>query len=854
MDAKDTSGNKSTPPNRVVIELGKSLAAQVFEDGVGLIQQSAMRDAERFAHDTAGKILDFRNELQSNDERPPLVRKRVHETIYITGERGSGKTTFMLNVLHAAEKGFPNDGENGVKKYRFEPLPIIDPTHLTDKQHIFVNIIALIKEVVDRHFDDNKVREKQQTDQREWKEMLSELSRGLCNQDGIGSNKLQGSEWDDPQYILKEGLEDAKSGLLLEWRFHRFVNASLKIIDKDAFVLCFDDIDTSFDKGWPVLELLRKHLTTPQIIVLVSGEFALYSKLVRRELWKPFSGDKMFIGHCTREHLKDEVQRLEEQYLTKILPPRKRIDLKSAWELPKVLHFRIPGAGTKEEILLQHVMTAFTKVWFKFPTNICKRIGELFLHMPMRSIVSILNIIDDNGGTTAVGYATPDAKSNFTYNHAKIFNKNKNPDDSKFKKLAKPNADQIWSVHSSLILANQDRLMALGFTQDDLRTVQWTGQFSKLAQVLVQRGLMEHGASLLPSNVMQQDGLEILLLSGIYLSAMLADIKHVCDYYVRVLMVRDYYELRNSQETTDEQSKKITAEINQLTSPQRSLHEISLDIASFTVMDDLTKSKNTDSVPFKPPYFLQAIPSVRQTPEWPEICDQKKPIKKYDIGEWWELLRNALVVYADNGYYISAYNFVALFGLCLGSGSSLDFDLKRFQRIESIDFSTPGSSMTTSFYENHDPAVTAISHASFKGCTTAIHEWAVYDPNKQEMLLLPPYVHANIWNSFCARLRNVDGIKTFGPLGRLFYCFTSAIHGEEQIFRTENNTTTTELPYYEFVCACPLWSMLQALEANLVISAPILPLHLPQNPQRRRRSIARHKRHATRAKAKSAKK
>lgn len=826
MDANDTSDNAQAHPNRVVIELDKSLAAQVFKNGDGLIQRSAMRDVRRFAKDTADKILNFRNELE-NKERPPLVRSRVHETIFITGERGSGKTTFMLNVLQEAQDSFPDGGKNGKLPYHFEPLPIIDPTHLTDKQHIFVNIIALIKESVDRHFDKNKIVECREAQQREWREMLRELSRGLCNQDGIGSNKLLGSEWDDPQYILKEGLEDAQSGLLLEWRFHKFVNKSLGILGKDAFVLCFDDIDTSFDKGWPVLELLRKHLTTPQIIVLLSGEFALYSKLVRREQWKLFSGNSLFVKHCKRDHLEDEVERLEEQYLTKILPSRKRIDLKCAWELPNDLYFRIPGAGKRTEILLRHIMTAFTKVWFKFPTAICKRIGELFLHMPMRSIVGILKIIDDNGCALAIEY-TQRKNDNYTYEHAKLFSgKSELPNYNEFKNLKTPDADQILSVHAALILANQDRLMALGFTQDDLRTVQWSGQFSKLAQVLVDRDIIEHGASLLPSNVMQQDGLEILLLSGIYLSAMLADIKHVCDYYVRVLLIRDIYELMISQNTATEQNKISKSEIKQLTSPQRSLHEIATDIASLLIKKELMRKSSISRHPF-------LLPDSRlNTRQW--YSDAKTKNGKHiadcgtgyanDIDKWGWLILTALTVHAKRKYYISAYNFIALFGLCLGSGTSLGFDLTRFQRIESIDFTNPGSQIASQRRErNIVHADTFIQYVGFNKFTKDVCDWSLEyheKPHFRESLLLPPYVHANIWNSFCARLRREMNLSITQDHHRsafesLFFCFTDAIRDEERIFRYSNNGESHihDLPYYDFVFRCPLWEVLQTLECH----------------------------------------
>ena len=41
-------------------------------------------------------------------------------------------------------------------------------------------------------------------------------------------------------------------------------------------------IDVNFNNGWKVLETIRKYLTSPQIITLLSGDIKLFSKSIRK--------------------------------------------------------------------------------------------------------------------------------------------------------------------------------------------------------------------------------------------------------------------------------------------------------------------------------------------------------------------------------------------------------------------------------------------------------------------------------------------------------------------------------------------------------------------------------------------
>ena len=97
-------------------------------------------------------------------------------------------------------------------------------------------------------------------------------------------------------------------------------------MDKDAFILAFDDIDVDVEQGWQVLESLRRYLSDVQVISIVSGNIKLYGTLVRNHL---VCNLNMAEGN-PREMMANE---LESQYMLKLLNPSNRINLLSLGHL-----------------------------------------------------------------------------------------------------------------------------------------------------------------------------------------------------------------------------------------------------------------------------------------------------------------------------------------------------------------------------------------------------------------------------------------------------------------------------------------------------------------------------------------
>ena len=245
-----------------------------------------------------------------------------YNTISIFGNRGTGKTTFILSILQQIEKTYE----------KAKILKIIDPTQMEEKEHVFLVILSLI---------DTEVRSKIETHkrnynsgvccyEREWNNKLSSLAKGLPTLEGL--NNKQYENWDDDLYIVERGLKNVKAAYDLEKNFHELTELALKILQKEFFVLAFDDIDVDMSKGWPVLETIRKYLTTPMFVVLLSGNPTLYSYNVRLHQWNQL---KKLKEHEDHDYI-SQVNQLEGQYLLKVLKPENRIQLRTLLDYKRI--------------------------------------------------------------------------------------------------------------------------------------------------------------------------------------------------------------------------------------------------------------------------------------------------------------------------------------------------------------------------------------------------------------------------------------------------------------------------------------------------------------------------------------
>lgn len=313
------------------------------------------------------------------DKKTP---QRLQETISILGSRGSGKTSFLLSLIEE----FKNNPEVVV-------IQLIDPTLIEQKGHIFLTIISQIKDLVDEKFRgcDCRPDSPEFASRQTWEKKLERLAHGLPTVNGVG--KINEESWQDPEYIMHKGLQAVHSAKNLEENFKEFVECSLKILgNKKIFLLPLDDIDVDFQRGWPVLETLRKYLTTPRIVTLISGDIDLFAKAIRKQQWKNFGKALLMNEGDQLDKMKeynDLVTEMESQYLQKVLKPEKRIRLNTLWEKWQMgIHEICIEEGGKDNIVsyYKEVLKAYGII---NPTQ-AKAYYSFLMSLPLRTQIQFL--------------------------------------------------------------------------------------------------------------------------------------------------------------------------------------------------------------------------------------------------------------------------------------------------------------------------------------------------------------------------------------------------------------------------------------------------------------------------------
>lgn len=303
--------NKTAEEQKIIIDLAESMNSRSFVE-TKIIHKVEFKKAIRLINDKIEKAKHIKD--RNYDER-----NRFNDTITIFGSRGSGKTSFLMSVLKNYEK---NDD--------VEVIELIDPTLIEEKGHIFLTLISLIQDKVENVISKKECnpccRDYQQ--RKCWENKLKKLASGLPSID-IDSGSPY-SNWDDPEHVMKKGLNAVKAAKKLEENFDEIVKVALEILGKQAFLIAFDDIDVNFNNGWKVLETLRKYLTSPRIITLLSGDIKLFSKSIRKQQWD-IIGDKLLTYEGEKleriEKFDEIVTEIEGQYMQKIMKAPYRIHL-----------------------------------------------------------------------------------------------------------------------------------------------------------------------------------------------------------------------------------------------------------------------------------------------------------------------------------------------------------------------------------------------------------------------------------------------------------------------------------------------------------------------------------------------
>lgn len=246
---------------------------------------------------------------------------------FIDGTRGAGKSTFLLAAYEALAD---NTGPDPVTLGK---LAYIDPSRIELSETILLPILKALKHSVAKVQGSCSLDNEKPT--AEFRKQFKAIAGGL-SLFAPGNEQLKDI---DAELFLDWGLERAENSSALRKNLHVLIHTVCKLLDVNALVLAFDDADTNAENAIKVLECIRMYLDTPELVILVTGDMELYSQQVRDNFYDSLGAHLSKMDkerHAQRTRMVDH---LEDQYLLKLFPIRRRVQLRPLWNL-----IDVPGA------------------------------------------------------------------------------------------------------------------------------------------------------------------------------------------------------------------------------------------------------------------------------------------------------------------------------------------------------------------------------------------------------------------------------------------------------------------------------------------------------------------------------
>ncbi|WP_186143402.1 hypothetical protein [Burkholderia gladioli] len=349
---------------------------QIYENLRRDIAESLGKARERIHADAARQTADA--------ERHPPGSGLIH---FIDGSRGAGKTTF-LRSMYANLPGALSSGQRAADAVRIKQLDYIDPTRLEGSEIVLLNVLRALKQVAHTAQLDTRNEALRDDFRRQFKVLARGLSLFRKGHDQLAHH--------DPELFFDRGLARADDSNSLRNNLHAAIDTACKILGVDALLLAFDDADTNSRHAYRLLECFRNYLDTPRLVILVTGDMELYSLLTRRE----FSLQLPTAAHDPGEGRDSQrirmLDHLEDQYLLKLFPLRRRYHLK---KLGRLLEEAGPdtdyalqvtgweGATRSPKSVLDEIIRRGLRVRTRSDVDLFR---EHLLKQPLRSILQVL--------------------------------------------------------------------------------------------------------------------------------------------------------------------------------------------------------------------------------------------------------------------------------------------------------------------------------------------------------------------------------------------------------------------------------------------------------------------------------
>lgn len=330
----------------------------------------------------------------------------------ITGVRGSGKTTFLQYlILSLTRKIDPfkvnMKSERGGERYtpefyiksprksvRCSLLTRFDPSFPSFKRGSFlISVVAAMQSKV-RNMGLSESDANGYSDMylAEFHHVMKKLCKGIVRLSSGDEALSNLSEYQAENLTV----ENAELDDQIRSNFHQALDLMCRIFKKDAFIVSIDDADIHFGQCEYVLEDIRLYMGNRHLVVLMAGDRDLYLERIRELHFKEYNYQYHSTDDKGKSYRMDFVTNHASQYMIKIFPLENQYELRDLTYLAKKLYpircrvcLEREGEKLREYDLIEFVNTIFSATINTNDTCV-ENYTELFLRMPLRSIIQVL--------------------------------------------------------------------------------------------------------------------------------------------------------------------------------------------------------------------------------------------------------------------------------------------------------------------------------------------------------------------------------------------------------------------------------------------------------------------------------
>lgn len=328
------------------IELVLDASYEVKYEEYKAFSTSLFRDVYRNASEMVGEVIA--KSLKPRKDQDERFRKgeQICNVIAFMGKRGSGKSSALASYckfldcfydLAVNDKEVENSSldpevrelirvgkENDIS---FTVLDTMDATLLDREEKIVEIVLARMIEVIEQQESLRRSRDgyrRGDEDKRVLVSEIGEIYRHLCR-------KRQDEEENASVLQLKAlsyswNVRDAFKELVR--KFNRFVsqNGDGRQSEGSYIVIPIDDIDMNVDKCSEMLEMIRKYLMVPQVIILLTFNFEQLHTICRNHYYSELFGKYGFDSYEKLDARdKNQILELTREYMDKVIPIGRKV-------------------------------------------------------------------------------------------------------------------------------------------------------------------------------------------------------------------------------------------------------------------------------------------------------------------------------------------------------------------------------------------------------------------------------------------------------------------------------------------------------------------------------------------------